>query len=192
MTLRWMASTTAEHLPVAVDEDGEVGWSSMRQSLKILPDDHPATIAVRSITAQLTAYDNILGDDIDWNYQVVAGHYGQRLCPPRRPHRYDEWPHRRSWPDEVAGVIAHEMAHVMHRHGLQRVAHSLGLVAVVQFLLGDFGGIAAGTTQMITMAETNDYSRDAEREAGNENDASGRRRPACPGNIFSSFVRGIW
>ena len=59
----------------------------------------------------------------------------------------------------------------MHRHGVQRVAHSLGLVAVVQFLLGDFGGIAAGTTQMITMAETNDYSRDAEREA----DATGTK-----------------
>ena len=73
MTLRWMASTTAEHVPVAVDEElGEIGWSSMRQSLKILPDDHPATIAVRSITAQLTAYDNILGDDIDWNYQVFV------------------------------------------------------------------------------------------------------------------------
>ena len=68
-------------------------------------------------------------------------------------------------PDEVAGVVAHEMAHVMHRHGLKRVAHSLGVVAAVQLLIGDLGGLAASASQLATLAAVNDYSRDAEREA---------------------------
>ena len=31
-------------------------------------------------------------------------------------------------PEQLAGVIAHEMAHVTKRHGLQRVAQSAGVI----------------------------------------------------------------
>ena len=38
--------------------------------------------------------------------------------------------------DEIAGVIAHEIGHVIHRDTLKRMAHSMGVWAMLQFLLG--------------------------------------------------------
>ena len=64
---------------------------------------------------------------------------------------------------EVAGVLAHEMGHVTHRHGTQAILRSLGLEVLFGLMLGDlgeglFGGI--GTT-LLSLS----YSREAEAEA---------------------------
>ncbi len=64
---------------------------------------------------------------------------------------------------EVAGVLAHEMGHVTHRHGTQAILRGLGLKALFGLMLGDlgeglFGGI--GTT-LLSLS----YSREAEAEA---------------------------
>ncbi len=44
-------------------------------------------------------------------------------------------------PDELAGVLAHELGHVAARHGLQRLVRSAGLGIVVGLLVGDPVGI---------------------------------------------------
>ena len=64
---------------------------------------------------------------------------------------------------EVAGVLAHEMGHVTHRHGTQAILRGLGLKVLFGLMLGDlgeglFGGI--GTT-LLSLS----YSREAEAEA---------------------------
>jgi len=43
-------------------------------------------------------------------------------------------------PEQVAGVLAHEIAHVTLRHGIRNVAHQAGLMVAVSILLGDAGG----------------------------------------------------
>ena len=66
-------------------------------------------------------------------------------------------------PDEVAGVIAHEMGHVIERHPTAAVARSMGISLVFNVLLGGFGG---GTTNAIGQTLVSSaYSRDAERNA---------------------------
>ncbi len=65
--------------------------------------------------------------------------------------------------NEVAGVLAHEMGHVTHRHGTQAILRGLGLEVLFGLMLGDlgeglFGGI--GTT-LLSLS----YSREAEAEA---------------------------
>ena len=77
-------------------------------------------------------------------------------------------------PEQVAGVIAHEMAHVTLRHGLRGIAKQVGVLVGVQVLTGDLSGLAA---QVATAAISNAYSRDAEREA----DAEGARMLAAAG-----------
>lgn len=72
---------------------------------------------------------------------------------------------RAKTPDQVAAVLAHEMGHVVHRHGLQRIAQSVGVVAVVQFFLGDVGGILALGKELLTVATINNYSRKDESQA---------------------------
>lgn len=68
-------------------------------------------------------------------------------------------------PEQVAGVLAHEMAHVTLRHGLQRIAQAAGVVVVMNLLLGDAGGLVAIGGEVLTTTTINSYSRDQESEA---------------------------
>lgn len=74
-------------------------------------------------------------------------------------------------PEQVAGVLAHEMAHVTRRHGMKNVAHRVGIVLGVQLLLGDVEGWTAMATELAVLAKANDYSREQEADA----DAEGTR-----------------
>jgi predicted Zn-dependent protease len=63
---------------------------------------------------------------------------------------------------EALAVLAHEIGHVVHRHGMRGLVLSLGLPSVAGTVLGDFSTVAAsalGTVQGLR------YSREAEREA---------------------------
>ncbi len=68
-------------------------------------------------------------------------------------------------PEEVLGVLAHEIAHVTERHSLRQVIGTAGLYFLVQALFGDLTGLAAivadGGFQLLTL----EFSRDHEREA---------------------------
>jgi predicted Zn-dependent protease len=67
-------------------------------------------------------------------------------------------------PDEIAGVLAHEIGHVARRDGMEQLISSAGTGALVGFILGDMTGVslAAGLGSMIVDAR---FSRDAERRA---------------------------
>lgn len=68
-------------------------------------------------------------------------------------------------PEQLAGVLAHEIAHVTRRHGMRRIAQSVGLVAAIQLLFGDVSGVAAVAVELLREGAINSYSRDQEREA---------------------------
>ncbi len=68
-------------------------------------------------------------------------------------------------PDELAGVLGHEMGHAVLRHGTKGIAQSLGLGLAVSIV---FGGLDAGTAALAAVAGDLGqlaYGRDAEREA---------------------------
>jgi Zn-dependent protease with chaperone function len=65
-------------------------------------------------------------------------------------------------PDAILGVLAHELGHVQHRHGLELVVRASLMSALAGVVLGDASGFIA--TVPATLA-TQSYSRDAEREA---------------------------
>lgn len=73
-------------------------------------------------------------------------------------------------PEELAGVLAHEIAHAELRHSLKGIAKSLGLRTLASLALGDYGGTALAEG-MKKLAELG-FSREAEREA----DLEGLRR----------------
>ena len=68
-------------------------------------------------------------------------------------------------PEQVAGVLAHEMAHATLRHGLQRISQSLGLAAAANLLIGDVEGIVVLGSELFQLATINSYSRDQETAA---------------------------
>jgi Peptidase family M48 len=67
-------------------------------------------------------------------------------------------------PDELAGVIAHEMGHVMHRDGTRAVLQSAGLSFLFGMMLGDFVGGGAVVIAAKTVLSSS-YSRHAEAAA---------------------------
>jgi len=65
-------------------------------------------------------------------------------------------------PDIITGVLAHELGHVRHRHGM-RLALQAGMAAGLSGLMvGDFSALLAGLPAWLAQA---DYSREFEREA---------------------------
>ncbi|MET0341404.1 MAG: M48 family metallopeptidase [Polyangiales bacterium] len=71
-------------------------------------------------------------------------------------------------PEQLAGVLAHEIAHVTERHGMRRIAQSVGVVALVQLLFGDVSGIAAIAVELLREGAINSYSREQESEADHD------------------------
>ncbi len=68
-------------------------------------------------------------------------------------------------PDMVAGVLAHEMAHVVQRHGLKRMANTVGIYAGTLLIFGDAGGLVGIAGQLGSILTTKFYDREQESEA---------------------------
>jgi beta-barrel assembly-enhancing protease len=65
-------------------------------------------------------------------------------------------------PDEVAGVLTHEMGHGLELHPETAIIRVIGLTAAVELMLGGSGGAIANIGVVLTQLG---YSRAAEREA---------------------------
>lgn len=67
--------------------------------------------------------------------------------------------------EEVAGVLAHELNHVLQRHGLERIVKQLGFVAVVSIVLGNSPGLGGVMKQLGVELMTLKFGRAQETEA---------------------------
>lgn len=66
--------------------------------------------------------------------------------------------------DEFAGVMAHELGHVAHRHGMESLIASSATGLLVGFVLGDMTNISIAAAIGATLIDSR-FSREAEREA---------------------------
>jgi Zn-dependent protease with chaperone function len=69
---------------------------------------------------------------------------------------------RKADPDELAGVLAHEVGHVVERHAHESVVRGLGVQALLQFVTGGAGLDAVAVAAAVVELS---YSRAAEEEA---------------------------
>lgn len=65
-------------------------------------------------------------------------------------------------PDIITGVLAHELGHVRHRHGMRLALQASMVAGLSGLLIGDFSALLAGLPAWLAQA---DYSREFEREA---------------------------
>lgn len=68
-------------------------------------------------------------------------------------------------PEEVLGVLAHELSHVTEQHGMRGIVQGLGLYAIVTTFFGDVSGLAAILVNNAPFLLSQKFSRDHEREA---------------------------
>lgn len=66
---------------------------------------------------------------------------------------------------EIIGVLAHEVGHVKHRHGLRSLYQSTGIFLLASTLLGDITSITSVAGSLPAVLIDAGYSRDFERES---------------------------
>lgn len=65
----------------------------------------------------------------------------------------------------LAGVIAHELGHIHHRHSLRHLLEGSASALIVGALIGDVSGVSALTVNAPILLSTLHYTRESEREA---------------------------
>lgn len=67
--------------------------------------------------------------------------------------------------EELAGVLAHEMGHVIERHGTENLIRAVGGATIIAAVLGDASTIGATLAEYGSTLASLSHGRDAEREA---------------------------
>lgn len=140
---------------------GELVLTQTKLRMKIL-DRGPAVDAVNAIGSRLTTgsvhrYRWFVADRPDINAFAAPG--GVVVV-------YSGLIRSAGSAEEIAGVLAHEVAHAELRHSLRGMIKSLGLRALVSLLVGDASGsvFADAATRLTELR----FSREAELEADDE------------------------
>jgi Zn-dependent protease with chaperone function len=162
--LLWTAKAAIRALPVSVDEKiGRLAFASVDVKRR-LDSNHPASKLVEEIVAKLKPHAKIpelkfmvtVVEDRDVNAFALPG--GHIVI-------FTGLIKEATSAEQIAGVLAHEMAHATLRHGIERVGQSLGIIAAIQLLVGDVGGLVALGTHVAQTSILTSYSRAAETEA---------------------------
>ncbi|WP_415238452.1 M48 family metallopeptidase [Seleniivibrio woodruffii] len=74
----------------------------------------------------------------------------------------DELVHLAKNDNELASVFAHELGHIIHRHGLRTLLQNSVISAAAVFVTGDISSLTVGIPSFLMQAK---YSRDFERDA---------------------------
>lgn len=67
--------------------------------------------------------------------------------------------------DEIVAVLAHEVGHVVYRHGLRQVIQSSALAAAIVLVTGDLSSTSGFVAAIPTLIVETSFSREFEREA---------------------------
>ncbi|HUS35015.1 MAG TPA: M48 family metallopeptidase [Verrucomicrobiae bacterium] len=70
-------------------------------------------------------------------------------------------------PDELAGVLAHEMSHVLEKHGMRSLAQVVGPILIAKYMFDGEGAVAALVGVSAALGQLK-YSREAEADADDE------------------------
>ncbi|HEY8427755.1 MAG TPA: M48 family metallopeptidase [Sandaracinaceae bacterium] len=171
-----MLAGSIDGLPVGVDR--QLGDAAMAQVELAGPSVEDPVVRgfVEEIVARLEPHAAVEG--FDFRVRVVESEQVNAFAlPGGQIVMFTGLLRRAESAEQVAGVLAHEMAHVTLRHGLRNVAHQAGLVLAVQLLLGDASGWMELAAETAVLAQSNRYSREQESAA----DAEGVRMLVAAG-----------
>ncbi|MEY4579642.1 MAG: hypothetical protein RL701_4345 [Pseudomonadota bacterium] len=165
--LRTVASRSIGWVPIAVDKQlGDFAVEHMELSGHVT-DDKLLNTSVRTLLERLEKATKTAGKaQFTYHVRVVEGSTVNAFAlPGGQIVVYTGLLREAASAEQVAGVLAHELAHVTRRHGMQRIVQSVGVVAAFQLLFGDVSGIMAIAAELLREGAINSYSRDHEHEA---------------------------
>lgn len=162
LNLDRVAAWAVARIPAA--QEVQLGELVLAQTRAALPlrESGPAVEALRQIGARLT-----VGSPYRYRWLVAEAPTVNAFAAPGGVVVVHSGLLRAvATPEELAGVLAHEIAHVELRHSLTALVKSLGLRTLLAVALGDLSGSAVvEAAQRLTELG---YSREAEREADRE------------------------
>jgi len=89
-------------------------------------------------------------------------------------------------PDEIAGILAHEMGHGIELHPESGIVRAIGLTAAVELMMGGSGGTVGNLGIMLAQLS---YSRQAEAAADDQALALMRAAQISPDGLLAFFRR---
>lgn len=164
----WGLPAASRHLAARVSPawEAQIGRQVVRRLSQERPvcDSPPARQAVRDLVRRLAAaapgssyrFHVVILDSPDVNALAAPGGY---LVV------YSGLLRRAGNADELAGVLAHEMQHVLQRHGTQALFRQAGAALLLSALLGDAHGVGAAVLQAASNVQNLHYSRQNESDA---------------------------
>jgi Zn-dependent protease with chaperone function len=162
--LPYAADRLAPLVPAVIEQ--RIGEGADKQIRRIFGDkrcDEPAGLA--ALTTLLDKLKRAGDLDAPILATVVSSSTENAFAlPAGRVYLFDGLLKKAQNPDELAGVLAHELGHVKHLHVLRRIIQTGGTSFLIGLLFGDVTG---GTAMIFIGRELFDssYSRDSEREA---------------------------
>jgi len=174
-------------LPISADvKIGELAWSSFEKHGPEVKDT-VVVGAIQKMVDRLKPHTKTFdGKPLEFRVTVVDAPIVNAFClPGGRIVVFTGLLRKAADPDQVAAVLGHEMAHATLRHGLQRIAQSMGLVVAVQVMIGDIGGLMAVVAEVAQQGIITSYGREQETES----DLEGLRMAHAAGIDGSALER---
>jgi Zn-dependent protease with chaperone function len=158
------AQATIHAMPVSVDNKiGSLAIESMTLDGKPVEDEVIGG-AVKTILTRLEPHAGLAG--LAFDVRVIDAPAVNAFClPGGKIVVYTGLLRKAKSAEQVAGVMGHEMAHAIKRHGLRQLAKSLGVLVAIELLIGDIGGLVAMGVEFAKSAALTRYSREIETEA---------------------------
>jgi predicted Zn-dependent protease len=139
--------------------------ASMGDGGLALCDDDPASLANRAIARFGAEALADSGSPFDLDIRVVKSEIPNAFAlPGGQVFFFSALLEQARTQDEFAGVLAHEIGHVAHRHGMEQLISTAGTGALIGFILGDMTGISIAAGLGATIIDAR-FSRDTERQA---------------------------
>ncbi len=185
----WIAEFAVSRIPVSWEES--LGEAAHRQFLagQTVIKQGPAADAVQTITTRLT--EQLKDSPYTFHVEVVeSGVVNAFALPGGYLVVYSGLLKKAESAEEVAGVLAHEVNHVLKRHGMERIVKTIGLAAVVTILTGNQQGLAGIIQELGIELATLKFGREQETEA----DVEGLRllhRARIPGDGMVAFFERL-
>jgi predicted Zn-dependent protease len=164
LSREWIVEKIADRIPVSWEVSlGEELYSSIKAEEKLISDP----VREKQIAAMTAPLLEVAGKGV-YNFQfhiINDTNINAFAVPGGHIFIHTGLLQAADTPEEVTGVLAHEIAHVTERHGFRSLINAAGLYLIVQFFFGDTSGAMAVLTEGSRLLLEQSYSRDFEREA---------------------------
>ncbi len=160
----WLVDLAVSRIPIEWEQ--KLGESAYRDFLaqQDVMKEGPAVAAVNEMTQRLTS--RVTNNPYTFEVTVVKSDVVNAFAlPGGYVVVFTGLMKKAESGEEVAGVLSHEVNHVLQRHGLGRIVKTLGLVGVVTILVGDPQGLGGLMKQVGLELVTLKFGRAQETEA---------------------------